>query len=100
MGGGRYVFGYGSLINGESLARALGRPVAPAEVASGWLRGYRRVFGSPETVAADARPGVATRAWFLDLAPAAGAYVNGVLVPVSDDELAGLRVRERAYACI
>jgi hypothetical protein len=95
VAGGELVFGYGSLVNLASLARALGRAaMAPADVTPARLAGWRRVWTSSDLVVVDGRE---LRARFLDLAPRAGARVNGVLVRVSLEELASLRVRERGY---
>lgn len=95
MAGGAYLFGYGSLVNPRSLARALGRDAASGYV-RGWLRGFARTWGSAERVITADRPdGVLAR--FLDLERRDGAQVNGLCILITDQEVETLRVRERAY---
>lgn len=103
--GTQLVFGYGSLVAG------LDRVPTREPSDRGWvadLRGHRRAWG----VAMDnsrAIPGYkryldpesgeppAVFVAFLDVAPDGGAAVNGVLSPVSPEELRVLDLRERNY---
>jgi gamma-glutamylcyclotransferase (GGCT)/AIG2-like uncharacterized protein YtfP len=88
------VFGYGSLVPGAH------RPAA--------LAGWRRIWGVAMENARDipgykhfedpvtgARPDVFVA--FVDVEPAPGAEVNGVLVEVDEAALAALDARERNY---
>lgn len=99
-----WVFGYGSLVDPESLGRTLGRSVTPgtdfleAELV-GWGRrwnyGVGHVSGSwRRRDGVDVRDGVIVA---LGVVAAAGETVNGVVARVSDLELAALDVRERDY---
>jgi cation transport regulator ChaC len=101
---GDFVFGYGSLVaRGRVLpTRAFHRDGFVAD-----LRGFRRCWG----VAMDNRltlPGYKyylddaghrpdVHVAFLDLRPAQEQSVNGVCLPVTEDELAALDERERNY---
>jgi Gamma-glutamyl cyclotransferase, AIG2-like len=98
-----YVFGYGSLVKGEFLPSRDRR--AEGFVAD--LRGVRRAWG----VAMDNRvdlPGYkryldpaggrpAVSVCFLDIVDSPQGRVNGVCLPVTAAELAGLDRRERNY---
>jgi hypothetical protein len=98
------IFGYGSLaaLPAGGLTRAPSPDGFVADLhgyARGWgvamdnrvdLPGYKRY----RTPAGD-RPAV--HVCFLDIAPADGASVNGVCLPVDDVQLAGLDDRERNY---
>jgi cation transport regulator ChaC len=90
-----WLFAYGSLLPAG--------PARPCEL-TGWQRswdvamdnsvdlpGYKH-FVTP----AGERPALMVA--FLSIAPQAGATVNGVALPVADDELPGLDERERNYA--
>jgi gamma-glutamylcyclotransferase (GGCT)/AIG2-like uncharacterized protein YtfP len=95
------LFAYGSLL-------PAGSRTLPPEARPCTLRGWQRSWG----VAMDNRvdlPGYkhfvtpegerpALMVAFLSIAPQAGATVNGVVLPVADDELPGLDDRERNYA--
>ena len=91
-----YVFGYGSLMNARSAGRALKRDLAPGELIPVHLRGFRRTWSLRERVHAEAL-GREVPAVFLDIGPAAGSRLNGVLVEVSDEAFARLRQREKNY---
>ena len=90
-----WLFGYGSLLPAGD--------ARPCDL-SGWQRswdvamdnsvdlpGYKH-FVTPQ----GERPALMVA--FLSIAPQAGATVNGVALPVADDELPGLDERERNYA--
>lgn len=95
-----WLFAYGSLLP----AGATTLPVAarPCRL-SGWQRSWGVAMdnsvdlpGYKHFVAPDGeRPALLVA--FLDIAPAAGASVNGVALPVSEAELPGLDERERNY---
>jgi cation transport regulator ChaC len=90
-----WLFAYGSLVPAGE-----GRPCD--------LRGWRRSWDVAMDNSVDL-PGYkhyvtpqgerpALMVTFLSIAPQAGATVNGVALPVADDELPGLDERERNYA--
>lgn len=102
-----YLFGYGSLMNPQSLRRTL-----PGVDTGGCLpaicRGYVRSFGVAfpnDGSEADKtyvglggrRPGVVL---FCDLRPAPDHRVNGVCVPIDETALDALRRRELRYDLI
>ncbi|MDB4948940.1 MAG: hypothetical protein JWM27_1589 [Gemmatimonadetes bacterium] len=93
------LFGYGSLMDPASAGRMLGREVAAAELVPATLRGYVRTWTLRERVVAEAAGGEVT-AVFLDLSPAPGRRVNGVLMRLSDAEMAFARVREKNYDAV
>ena len=94
MGGAEYVFGYGSLVGAADgyVTELAGheRHWGVAMDNTRDLEGYK-YYLAPD----DSRPSVFVA--FLDVAPAAGASVNGVCTPVDPRRLAGLDARERNY---
>jgi cation transport regulator ChaC len=98
-----WVFGYGSLVSSESMARTIGRVVEPHE---GWLAAHLHGFGrrwnyGSKRQRADwhaphgfVESGVVV---CLGIEAAAGERCNGVVVRVSDEELAALDRRESDY---
>jgi cation transport regulator ChaC len=99
-----WVFGYGSLVDPDSLGRTLGRQVTPqvdfvAAELTGWGRrwnyGVGHVAGTwrrPDGSVVDGGVIVA-----LGVVPAAGEAVNGIVARVSGVEIAALDQRERDY---
>jgi cation transport regulator ChaC len=81
-----YVFGYGSLMNPMSLARTLPREHTfhPAV-----LPGYKRRMNLryKEHV-------------FLNIVPREDSKVDGLLIPITHDELELLKRREEGYDCV
>ena len=81
-----YVFGYGSLMNPESLARTLPREhsFSPA-----FLPGYKRRmnhrFGEH---------------LYLNIVPREDSEVDGLVFPIREHELEVLKSRESGYQCI
>ena len=99
-----WVFGYGSLVDPESLGRTLGRVVTPgvdflAADLTGWGRrwnyGVGHVVGSwrrSDGIVIDDGVIVA-----LGVVAAPGEAVNGIVARVSEVEIAALDQRERDY---
>ena len=96
-----YVFAYGSLLRdlGGSLDRRL-KPCRLREHRRAWnvamdntltLAGYKLYLSAADS----SRPAVFVT--FLNLVPAGGRHVSGVLFAVDDEELAALDERERNY---
>lgn len=81
-----YVFGYGSLMNPESLERTI---AGPKEVSRANVRGYVRKFNKK-----------GSRYLYLNLVPQDETIVTGVIIPVTEAELAMLKRREFGYACV
>src|SRR3989344_5267317 len=81
-----FVFGYGSLMNPKSRARTL---PGPKPIPKATLRGYQRKFDLP----VDGH-------LYLNIVPRTQKEVEGVLIPVSEEELALLQKRERGYDCV
>lgn len=101
--GGRWVFGYGSLVSPVSFGATLGRELRPgidffeAEV-SGFGRRWNYGVMHTEGTSTDADGSETT--WTivaLGVVPADGERVNGVVGWVDDAELAALDRRERHY---
>lgn len=93
-----YIFGYGSLINPESASGTLGRQISVEEMKIVKLEGYIRTWRYIAWVRLrDDKSPTAFPAVFLDLQPAQGSKVNGVLLQLSDEELANMDRREKGY---
>lgn len=98
-----WIFGYGSLVSPASMASTIGRTVAEVDVAIAHLDGYGRRwnYGSLHLRGDWHHDGVRVEQGLvvsLGLVAADGESCNGVIVRVSDDELARLDWRERDYA--
>jgi cation transport regulator ChaC len=98
------LFAYGSLVNPESAARTLGRPVELAALTR--LRGWRRRWStmrdnlaSEKTFARRSDGELFGHVVGLNLEPAEDAddAPNGALIAVSEEELRRLDVREMRY---
>lgn len=91
-----YVFAYGSLLQPDSAAKTLGRPVELADYVPVRVQGWTRTWTVADRVrcTGDGREHLAR---FLDLAPGDGASVAGALIRVTPDELRRLQRRERNY---
>jgi cation transport regulator ChaC len=98
------VFGYGSLVDAESAARTLGRPVPVVQRAL--LRGWRRRWSekrdnlyAEKTFALEGDGRVPRWIIGLNVEPADGSVkpVNGILIELSETELDRLDVREIRY---
>lgn len=103
-----YIFGYGSLVNQEALARYLCRPCSTDATAFCQLKDYRRCWNVAMNNSIDLpaykhyldtatgqRPNIFVT--FLNIRPEQHACVSGVLFEVSQQELAQLDMRERNY---
>jgi cation transport regulator ChaC len=91
-----YIFGYGSLINLESLAKTINRNINVEQIIPVKLFGYRRVWNLVEVVHSDLvnKP---VKAVFLNIQSDIKAVTNGILFEVTDGELRDLSIRERKY---
>lgn len=97
-----WIFGYGSLVSPASMAGTIGRPVATEDVAVAHLDGYGRRwnYGSMHLRGdwhIDGTAIVQGLVVSLGLTAADDESCNGVIVRVTNDELAQLDWRERDY---
>lgn len=90
-----HVFGYGSLVAPQSVSRTLGRSLDPTMMPVAVLRDYQRDWEIKIPVTFE--DGYACDAMFLDVTVLPGFKVNGVLVPVTEEELAAITRREAQY---
>jgi hypothetical protein len=92
-----YVFGYGSIINLESAAKTLGRPIKDDDAFIVDLQNYVRIWRvvAPVIVHRDGEQLI--HAVFLDIQNQVGKSVNGILIDLSIDELNKLDIREKHY---
>ncbi len=93
-----YIFGYGSLMLPSSIARTLGREPSVAELTPARVDGYARswsVWG--EALAGSAESPQRVKLIFLNVAEQAGAWCNGVLLPVEEEHLPAFDLRENRY---
>lgn len=94
-----YVFAYGSLLDPDSVARTVGRPVAPSDLVDAVLLDHQRDWEIRIPVRSLVLK-VELDALFLDLVPRAGAYVNGAILPATDDDIQRLAHREAQYELV
>lgn len=93
-----FLFGYGSLLSSESASKTLGRQLNAADIHLSHIVGYRRTWTAPANIQLVEKDVIESRiALFLDLSISPATKCNGVLLNVSDDELARLDIRERQY---
>ena len=94
-----YIFGYGSLINLESISKTIGREVYSENIEPVKLLHHRRIWNLKESIFSEVLKkdiiGI-----FLNIEPSQGQWINGVLFEVSQTELFNLSERERNYRCI
>lgn len=95
---GLFIFGYGSLVSSASVSRTLQRQVDARHMPLALLHGYARDWEIRVPIIFD--DGIACNGQFLDISPQPDASVNGVLIPVSDQELAMLTRREAQYDAV
>ncbi|MHB8254048.1 MAG: gamma-glutamylcyclotransferase family protein [Acidiferrobacter sp.] len=87
------IFGYGSIMEIASAERAVKRPIP--DMADAILLDYRRDWSAQEMVKIDDEPFSAA---FLNLRKTPGAYVNGVVFGVTEQDLSNFDKREKNYA--
>ena len=92
-----YIFGYGSLINLESVAKTLGRTVNDNQVLIVDAKNYSRLWRLVVQVIVNKYRGKPVNAVFFDIADKHGEELNGILIEVSTYELKKLDIREKYY---
>ncbi len=102
MNGDSWVFGYGSLVSPASMASTIGRPVDSSDTAVAHLDGFGRRwnYGSMHLRGDWHHDGVDVASGLvisLGLEASANESCNGVVVRVTEGELAALDWRERDY---
>lgn len=91
------LFGYGSLINRESVARTLKREIHPDDLRLAHIEGYRRTWTASIPIQMKFPSDAKTEnALFLDLSQSSESC-NGVLLELSDHELTAMDLREKGY---
>ena len=101
-----FVFGYGSLVDRESVEATIGRPLGPGDGPHpARLLGHRRAWNvvgdsrsRPDYVLTDP-DGATWQGWlaFLGIEPAPGSSTVGAVTRLAEAELAALDDRERSY---
>jgi pimeloyl-ACP methyl ester carboxylesterase/cation transport regulator ChaC len=96
------VFGYGSLLSVASLERTLGRRYSGPFVLSdlvGWYRSWNVTMPNSTFVFQDSAGAwaIPERIVYLNISPATGRRVNGVIFVINEDDLRTLDKREWIY---
>jgi len=94
----KYIFGYGSLIHPQSIARTLDREISQDELIIKKLHGFVRSWQLVDHVVMKNNPDEQVEAVFLDITPMKNRWVNGVLFEVNDKELERFDQREKNYS--
>ncbi|HLP64746.1 gamma-glutamylcyclotransferase family protein [Flavobacterium sp.] len=94
-----YIFGYGSLVNLESLEKTIKRKLKPNEIHPVTLNGYTRVWNYTAKIFA-AELNKEITAVYLNIAPFHNSSLNGIVFEVSDSELELLKKRELFYSLV
>jgi cation transport regulator ChaC len=93
-----YVFGYGSLMNRRSIQKTVSREVSRDELQPAVLRDFVRKWDLVEWIKfVDDPSGSIVPAVFLDVASQPGRTVNGILLTLTEQELAKMDGREKNY---
>lgn len=92
------VFGYGSLINRSSAEKTLGRSLCQNQICCATAHHFVRSWTARGCVRLQYKERVIPcDAVFLDLTERHGGQCNGVMIDVSQRELAQLDIREKGY---
>lgn len=94
------VFAYGSLLNLNSAARTIGRPIDISDVTPCRLPGYRRNWGCWARARFMDSPRTSFVIVCLNVTPSENDATNGILIPVSEEEFENLRKREHGYDAV
>lgn len=92
------VFGYGSLINRSSAEKTLGRTLCKNQICCATAHHFMRSWTARGCVRLQVKEKIIPcDAVFLDLTASQGGQCNGVVIEVSQRELAQLDIREKGY---
>lgn len=94
-----HLFSYGSLINRTSAENVLKRPLTRDDLIPALLHGFQRCWSAREDLYFEGL-GRQASGIFLDLLPAPGSQLNGVVMQISPQELERLKLREKNYDCL
>ena len=92
-----FVFSYGSLIIPDSASAAIGRSIQGNDLIDSVLIGFKRSWGGCSPIVFEENPDSVVNGAFYDIVSVNGAFVMGVLLEVSKDDLSQLVVREKQY---
>ncbi len=95
----KYIFGYGSLINLDSLAKTIERKVSKSEIIPTILFGYSRIWNYKAKVFSENLI-KNIDAVYLNLMESKNKQVNGIIFKISDIELEKLKIREKHYTLV
>jgi gamma-glutamylcyclotransferase (GGCT)/AIG2-like uncharacterized protein YtfP len=82
----KYIFGYGSLMNKDSLARTVPGPRA---ITRATLKGYQRKMNAP-----------VGEFLYMNIVPNTDTEIDGVLIEVTEEEFELLKEREIGYEAV
>lgn len=92
-----YIFGYGSLINPQSIAKTLQEHLEDSSVEPTVLRDYERSWSIEDQVFIEGDTRREITMVFLNIKASKGAKCNGVVFPVNEKQLLDFDKRERRY---
>jgi cation transport regulator ChaC len=94
-----YIFGYGSLINPESIALTLGRKINHKELRPVEIIDYCRSWNMviPVIITDEIQKDKTVNSVFLDLQKLSGITANGVIFKVEASDLENMDIREKQY---
>lgn len=95
----KYIFGYGSLINLDSIAKTIERKVLKSEIIPTIVFGYSRIWNYKARVFSE-KLNKNVDAVYLNLKESKKKYVNGIIFKISDAELDKLKLREKHYSLV
>lgn len=92
-----YLFGFGSLINLESIQKSFVRKLSQGDLVPCKINAYKKVWNSVEFISFD---GEKINGVFLNLQKDENASALGVKIKITPEELKFLKLREKNYSCI
>lgn len=94
-----FIFGYGSLINIESLQKTINRKLQANEIFPVQLNGFTRIWNYKAKVFST-KLNKEIDAVYLNIAPFHDSFINGIVFEVNEEELELLKKRERYYSMV
>jgi cation transport regulator ChaC len=92
-----WIFGYGSIMLPSSAAQTLGRELKESDVLPAQLENFKRVWNLAAPVILQETPPCEVSAVFLNIERCPASFCNGILLKVSEQELASFDLREKQY---